>query len=281
MIELHNLGFSYRRTTSPLFNNLNLSLPAGTICGLLGPNGAGKSTLLKVLSGLAFPRQGTCRVMGADPAQREPTFLADIFLLHEEIFVPPIPISTYLARYAALYPKFDFAVFDKIVSEFELDLKQKLNNMSQGQRKKFLLAFGIATNTRLLLMDEPTNGLDIRGKSQFRKILVAHYDSDRSFLISTHQMHDLDGLIDSLAIISNGKILLHETMDSLASRLSVSIETRAPIDALYFEETLEGFAVVRTNPTGIEGRLDLGLLYGMVTAEHATAQSTTKQDVRR
>jgi len=139
--------------------------------------------------------------------------------------------------------------------------------MSQGQKKKFLLAFGIATNTRLLLMDEPTNGLDIRGKSQFRKILVAHYDSERSFIISTHQVHDLDGLIDSLAIISDGRILLHETMDNLASRFSVEIENRPPEDALYYEEILEGFAVMRNNKTGVESRLDLDLLYGMVTTQ--------------
>ena len=277
MIELHNIGFSYSRSAPPLFANLTLDLPAGTICGLLGPNGAGKSTLLKMLGGLIRPHRGTCRVLGAEPALREPGLLADIFLLPEVTFVPPILSDAYLTRYAFFYPKFDYAVFAKLVDDFELDANQKLHLMSLGQKKKFLLAFGIATNTRLLLMDDPTNGLDIRGKNKFRKILVSHYDSARSFIISTHQVHDLDGLIDSLAIMSGGRILLHETMDSLSGRFSVSIESRQPYDALYYEQTLEGFAAVRNNSTGIESRLDLGLLYGMVTSQQAQAPTSGKQ----
>ena len=267
MIELQDMGFTYPGSAKPLFANLGLNVPAGTICGLLGPNGAGKSTLLKMLAGLIFPHHGTCRVLGTAPALREPDLLADIFLLPEITFVPAIRINTYLARYASFYPKFDYAVFARVVAEFELDINQKLHLMSLGQKKKFLLAFGIATNTHLLLMDEPTNGLDIRGKSQLRQILVAHYDSERSFIISTHQVHDLDGLIDSLAILSDGRILLHETMDSLSTRFSVETLNRVPDDAIYYEENIGGFAVIKSNSTGTESRLDLGLLYGMVTMQ--------------
>jgi ABC-2 type transport system ATP-binding protein len=277
MIELKELGFAYTRKDIPLFNQLNLNLPAGTICGMLGSNGAGKSTLLKMLAGLIFPQQGSCTVLGTTPSHRLPAFLEDIFLLPEEIFVPSISAQTYLSRYGALYPKFSQTTFIQLMHEFELVLDKKLNTFSQGQKKKFLLAFGIATNSRLLIMDEPTNGLDIPSKSQFRRVLLNHFDADRSFIISTHQVHDLEGLIDSVIIISGGTILLHETIDSLSSRLCVTLEHEQPADALYYEQTLDGFASIYANTSGIEARVDLALLFNMVnTTSKSTATDTAK-----
>ena len=266
MIDLRELGFGYGRAGKPLFQKVSLQLPAGTICGMLGANGAGKSTLLKLLAGLSFPQQGRCRVLGFAPADRSPAFLADIFLLPEEIFVAPVTPPVYASRYASFYPRFDRATYDKLLADFALPTDRKLSTYSYGQKKKFLLAFGIATNARLLIMDEPTNGLDIPGKNHFRRALINHFAPERSFLISTHQVHDLQGLIDSVMIIADGTILLNSTLDALTARLQVQVEQRAPEDALYVEETLEGYRVVRENSSGIEGDLDLELLFGLVTS---------------
>lgn len=273
MIALNQLCFGYPRSKVTLFDNLEMELPAGTICGLLGPNGAGKSTLLKIVAGLIFPGSGSCKVLGQDPARRDPALLADIFLLPEDVALPPMNGAAYELRHGCFYPRFDHAQFRELLREFELDAGQRLDTLSQGQKKKFVLAFGIASNTRLLIMDEPTNGLDIPSKSQFRRILLKHWDEQRSFLISTHQVHDLDGLIDSVAIISDGNILLHDALEDISRRYLMTLETKKPDDALHFEETLTGYAVVRENHSGEDNQPDLGLLYGLVTRKSIPTQS--------
>jgi ABC-2 type transport system ATP-binding protein len=225
--------------------------------------------LLRLLAGLSFPQQGSCTVLGFAPADRQPAFLADIFLLPEEIFVPPIAPREYARRYGGFYPRFDEAIYGKLLADFALPTTRKLSTYSYGQKKKFVLAFGIATNARLLIMDEPTNGLDIPGKAHFRRALINHFSSDRSFLISTHQVHDLQGLIDSVMVIADGSILLHAALDALSARLQVALEERPPEDALYFEETLEGYRVIRENTSGVEADLDLALLFGLATTANA------------
>jgi len=272
MIDIKDLGFSYGRSKAPLFQNLDLQLSPGTICGMLGVNGAGKSTLLKLLAGLIFPGQGRCEVLCCSPGDRLPEFLADIFLLPEEIFVAPVTPATYARRYGGLYPRFDLLTYEKLLADFALPTDRKVTTYSYGQKKKFLLAFGIATNARLLIMDEPTNGLDIPGKSQFRRALINHFAPERSILISTHQVHDLQGLIDSVIVIAGGRILLHSPMDALAARLQVQVEQRVPDDALYAHETLEGFRVLRVNTSGVDAELDLETLFGFATSGSARLQ---------
>lgn len=273
MIDVSNLVFSYGRQGPPLFNHLNLQLPAGTICGLLGANGAGKSSLLRLLAGLSFPQQGSCRVLGHVPGQRQPSLLADVFLLPEEIHVPAVNPAVYVERYGSLYPRFDRAVFDKLLADFALPSERKLTTFSYGQRKKFLLAFGLATGASLFIMDEPTNGLDIPGKQEFRRALINHFSPERSFIISTHQVYDLQGLIDSVMIIADGRILLHESLERLSETLEVELVREKPAEALFVEESLEGYRVLRANESGIEGNIDLALLFGCVLAQPALVQS--------
>jgi ABC-2 type transport system ATP-binding protein len=280
MIDIQNLGFRYRRRGQALFSNLNLQLPAGTLCGLLGANGAGKSTLLKLLAGLSFPQAGRCSVLGHEPARREPALLADIFLLPEEFQLPAFEAAAYGERFGTLYPRFDAALFERLLGELQTPRQQKLNTLSQGQKKKFLLAFGLATQARLLILDEPTNGLDIPSKSQFRRLLIDHFQPERSFLISTHQVHDLQGLIDSVMVLAQGEILLHETVEALESRLQITVEQEQPKDALYVEKSLEGFKVIRENQGAQESRLDLELMFGLVTTGPGTVRGLFRKEAR-
>jgi ABC-2 type transport system ATP-binding protein len=247
---------------------------------LLGANGAGKSTLLKLMSGLSFPQQGRCTVLGHEPAQRLPAFLADIFLLPEEFQLPPLESATFVQRFGCLYPRFDHAQFARLLNELQVPRHQKLNTLSQGQKKKFLLAFGLATQARLMIMDEPTNGLDIPSKSQFRRLLIDQFQPERSFLISTHQVHDLQGLIDSVMVLAQGQILLHETVEALESRLEITVEQEEPGDALYAEKSLEGFKVIRENQGGQETRLDLELMFGLVTTGPAKVRELFRPEAR-
>jgi ABC-2 type transport system ATP-binding protein len=280
MIEVQNLGFRYKRRGNPLFSNLNLHLPAGTLCGLLGANGAGKSSLLKILAGLSFPQQGLCKVLGHEPGLRQPEFLADVFLLPEEFQLPAIEASAFAARFGMLYPRFDREQFERLLTELAVPRPQKLDTLSQGQKKKVLLAFGLATNARLMILDEPTNGLDIPSKAQFRRLLIDHFDTGRSFLISTHQVHDLQGLIDSVMVLAQGEILLHATVEALESRLQITVEPTAPRDALYAEKSLEGFKVIRENHGGQESRLDLELMFGLVTTGPARVRELFRPEAR-
>lgn len=278
MIDLQKIRFGYSRKGNPLFSNLNLHLPAGTLCGLLGPNGAGKSTLLRLISGLSFPQSGQCRVLGHEPRQRRPEFLADVFLLPEEIVLPALEPGTYARRFGSLYPRFDSVLFDRLLGELQISHAQKLNTLSQGQKKKFLLAFGLATQARLMVLDEPTNGLDIPSKSQFRRLLIDHFDPERSFLISTHQAYDLQGLIDSVMVLAQGEILLHETVEALESRLQISVESSQPDDALYAEKTLEGFKIIRHGTGMPESRLDLEMVFGMATTASARVRELFRRE---
>jgi ABC-2 type transport system ATP-binding protein len=266
MITIHKLGFGYGRHR--LFTDLDLQLTPGGIHGLLGKNGVGKTTLLKLISGLRFAQKGECRILGYDPRKRSPGLLEDLYFIPEEIFVPPIPMKTYERIYAPFYPRFDRSTLHEYAIEFDLAVKKKLTELSYGQKKKFLLAFGLATNCRLLLLDEPTNGLDIPSKSQFRKILASTLTDERIIIVSTHQVRDMENLIDTIIILENGTIIFNQNIHAITKRLVVQVEHDLS-DAehiLYSSEVLGGHAVVRENIAGEDSRIELETLFNAVIA---------------
>jgi ABC-2 type transport system ATP-binding protein len=256
-----------------LFEGLDLHLEPGNIYGLLGKNGAGKTTLLKLICGLRFPQAGECRVFGHLPHQRSAGLLEDVCLISEDLHVPPVTPAFFERLYAPFYPRFDHGVFAEHLREFELDGMKKLTELSYGQKKKFLLAFGLASRTRLLLLDEPTNGLDIPSKSQFRKALARSTTGDQLVLISTHQVRDMENLIDPIIILDAGKVIFQESMEEAARRLSVSMEAEPPAEAIWSDKTLGGYVVVRENTAGAESRVDLETLFNTVIASRDRVRS--------
>jgi len=265
MIRIENLDFKYARQ-HPLFRGLNFTATPGNICGLLGKNGAGKTTLLKLLSGLMCPQNGKLNVMGYQPFDRNPDFLNELILLPEEFVTPHLAAKTYIKLYSPFYPNFSEAVFNQHADNFDLDLDKKLNRYSYGQKKKFLISFGLATQCRLMLLDEPTNGLDIPSKSQFRKALAQSISEDRLFVISTHQAKDLGNLIDPIIILNEGKIIFNHSLMEISNHLTTDFQDQAPdtIDVLYFEKTLEGYLTVVENEGNEETRMDLELLFNTI-----------------
>jgi ABC-2 type transport system ATP-binding protein len=261
MISIQNLSFAYRK--KPVFNGLNLQFEAGHVYGLLGKNGTGKSSLLRNIAGLLDPQKGSITVNGHTPFKRLPVFLEDIFLVPEEFYLPDIPVPEFLRRYAPFYPRFNADRFRSYISVFEIPADSTLQNMSYGQKKKVLISFALATNARVLLMDEPTNGLDIMSKSQFRKILAEALDEERCIIVSTHQVKDLENLIDRITIIDEGKILFDENIEEITRRLSFrfSYDREDTAAALYSESSLAGNLIVAPNTSGEESKLDLELLY--------------------
>jgi ABC-2 type transport system ATP-binding protein len=267
MVAIRNLTFGYRK--EKLFSGLALELKPGSIHGLLGKNGVGKTTLLKLISGLRYPQDGECRVWDYVPQKRMPGMLEDLYLIPEEFFVPPMTMKTYEKIYASFYPRFDGEALGKYEGEFDLDVDKKLTELSYGQKKKFLLAFGLATNCRLFLLDEPTNGLDIPSKSQFRRVLASALTDDRIIIISTHQVRDMENLIDDIIILEDGKIVFNQYVHDISSRLTFTVDHELPEtdEVIYAEKVLGGYMVVKENRSEEESRVELETLFNAVIAE--------------
>ena len=261
MIQIQNLSFAYRK--KPVFNGLNLRFEAGHVYGLLGKNGTGKSSLLRNIAGLLAPQKGSISVNGQTPFRRLPVFLEDVFMVPEEFYLPDITIPAFIKHYAPFYPRFNQQQFRNYISVFDIPADSTLQSMSYGQKKKVLISFALATNAGVLLMDEPTNGLDILSKSQFRKILVEALDDQRCIIISTHQVKDLENLIDRITIIDEGKILFDENVEEITKKLSFrfAYDEAEVKSALYSESSLTGNVIVTPNLDREESKLDLELLY--------------------
>jgi ABC-2 type transport system ATP-binding protein len=267
MVSIRDLHFSYRRT--PVFTGLSLDLQPGHIYGLLGKNGTGKSTLLRNIAGLLFPQQGSIGAMGFEPGRRLPAFLEKIFLVPEEFRLPAIPMEQWVRHSGVFYRSFDRQQFDRYIGDFDIPAGSRLDEISYGQQKKTLISFALAANTPLLLMDEPTNGLDILSKSQFRKVIAGAVDENKCIIISTHQVKDLENLIDRVTIIDEGKILFDQTMDTIARKLNfkLSFDPEEAAHALYSETSLKGNALILANTEGSDSRPDLEMLYKAVVLQ--------------
>lgn len=273
MISIQNLHFGYKR--KKVFNGLSLKLQPGFIYGLLGKNGTGKSTLLRNIAGLLYPDTGSITVNGEIPGKRTPSFLQDIFIVAEEFFLPNISTEKLVKYNAPFYPKFNAEQFNRYLAEFEIPTDNTIQNMSYGQKKKVLISFGLACNTSFLLMDEPTNGLDIMSKSQFRKVIAGALDDTKCIVISTHQVKDLENLIDRITIIDEGQILFDQTIESITHKLlfKISFDGEEVQEALYNESSLKGNAIITRNISGEESRLDLEMLYKAIIINRAKIQS--------
>jgi ABC-2 type transport system ATP-binding protein len=264
MIQIDNLTFSYSKKRL-LFDQLSLKLPSGNIYGLLGKNGAGKSTLLKIIAGLLFPKQGNVNVEGFQPKDRYPQFLSEIFLVTEEFELPALTMECFVRINSPFYPRFNHTLFQEYITEFKIPREQKLLALSYGQKKNFLLSFGLATDCKLLILDEPTNGLDIPSKSLFRKLVANAIHEDRSFIISTHQVRDMENLIDPIIILDEGKIIFFQNSEQISQKISISRQTEMPDNnAVYYEAYLGGYTIVKENKSNEESKLNLELLFNAI-----------------
>jgi ABC-type multidrug transport system, ATPase component len=270
MIEVKNMNFAYSKKRT-IFENLSLTLKGGHIYGLLGKNGAGKTTLLKNMAGLRFPQSGSCTVLGMESKERKAEMLEEIYFLPEEIWLPEVTVSGYLNLYAGSYPKFDYQIFDRCLSEFEINSKELLKHMSFGQRKKVAISFALATQCKILIFDEPTNGLDIPSKGQFRKLAAEVINDERCLILSTHQVRDLECLIDTVIILDNSEVLLNNTTEQICDKLVfktlLSLENQQGI--LYSEFTPRGYIAVFENTEAFDSRIDLEVLFNMSTQHPA------------
>lgn len=276
MIEIKDLQFAYQKN-QPLFTGLNLKLAQGHIYGLLGKNGAGKSTLLKNMAGLAYPQNGKCHFKGINVFGRPVTVLEDIYFLAEELFVPNLTPAQFVANTAYFYPRFSTADFYRYLHALDVSIDAVMDKQSFGQQKKAMIAFGLATNTALLIMDEPTNGLDIPSKVQFRKLIASVLTEERCIVISTHQVRDLDSLIDILLILNNGKIVINQSIDEVQEKLIFeSYRDTEGLPVLYEEAGPRGKNVIMKNTNGEYSKVDLELLFNAIIIGNEPILQTLK-----
>ncbi len=260
MIKISNLRFHYPNGKT-ILSDLSLELNSGKIYGLFGGNGEGKSTLMRLMAGLLFPKTGNCLVLGEQVFKRSATVLQDIFIIPEDFELSALRIVAYEKVNSVFYPKFSRNLFYELLNEFKLLPTENIANLSFGQKKKVLIAFGIASNTKILLMDEPTNGLDIPSKSQFRKILASTIDNEKCIVISTHQVRDLHSLIDHIIILDQTKVLFNQSLESVTEALWFGKAEHEANDSYIYSEPPFGGKAIHYRKERNESEVDLELLF--------------------
>ena len=266
MLQVENISFSYRRGKKEVLDDFSLSLEKGRVYGLLGKNGAGKSTLLYLMSGLLTPKHGKVIYHDVDVRRRLPITLQDMFLVPEEFELPAISLVSYVELNSPFYPRFSKEDMMRYLHFFEMEQDINLGALSMGQKKKVFMSFALATNTSLLLMDEPTNGLDIPGKSQFRKFIASGMSDDKTIVVSTHQVRDIDKILDHVLIMDNKHVMLDaSTTDICRKLLFVESDNRELAQkALYALPSVQGNYLMLPNADGEESEINLELLFGAV-----------------
>ena len=272
MITLKDLSFSYGK--HKVLGNVSMTLEKGKIYGLLGENGVGKSTLLKILSGLLKLDSGECLVGGENPYNRKPSFLQEIFYVPEDFAGENVVVEKYAMQLGMFYPNFSPDKFNRIISEFGVDPKAKFNKLSLGQQKKAIIAVALSLGTRVLLMDEPSNGLDIPSKSLLRRLIAENASDDQLIVISTHQVKDLENLIDPIIIMDKEGVIMNASIEEISARLAFSIEPAEDKDALYCQRDLRGYVTVRRNEYGVETPVDLEALFNCALVNKAWFKET-------
>ena len=274
MLEVKNLSFSYGRRQAMVLEDFSLTLQKGSVYGLLGKNGTGKSTLLYLMSGLLRPQQGNVLYKGVEVVKRYPATLQDMFLVPEEFTLPNVSMKQYVKLNAPFYPKFSEEVLRACLRDFDMNEDIHLGELSMGQKKKTFMCFALATNTSLLLMDEPTNGLDIPSKSQFRKVIASGMTDEKAVIISTHQVRDIDSLLDHVVVMDGTKILLDASVSTICEKLCFAeLGMNEPTDgALYVQPSVQGNSVILPNEYGGESKMNLEILFNAMLAERERMQ---------
>lgn len=262
MIEIKDLAFSYGKT--PILKSITTTLEEGRIYGLLGENGVGKTTLLTLLCGLKKVCSGSITTDGENPFDRTPTLLQNQFYLPDEVLPVAMKAECFAKERGAFWPDYDHSKFLEIMKEFENDPAKKMNQMSAGQLKKTYISLALACGCKYIFMDEPTNGLDIPSKTQFRSAIMKYTSDDSTIVISTHQERDLENIIDPIIILDRQDVLLNASVEEITSKLYFDYGTQLHPESLYSEQLPGGFIQVYPNTTGEDSKINVEALFNAV-----------------
>ncbi len=263
MINIQNITYRYPGSKHLVFKDFSLNLEPGRIYGLLGKNGTGKSTLLYLICGLLRQREGAITIDGEQSTLRTPAMLQEICLVPEEYDLPAISLKEYVRINSVFYPHFSEDILHSCLTDFELPTDIHLKALSMGQKKKVFMSFALATGCRYIFMDEPTNGLDIPSKSLFRKVVARHMTDDRTLIVSTHQVHDVESLLDHIIIIDQSQVLINNSVSDVTKAYAFRTIPEAEADkAVYAEASAGGLnAIVPRQKDEEETQVNLELLF--------------------
>ncbi|MCM1051035.1 MAG: ABC transporter ATP-binding protein [Paenibacillus sp.] len=274
MIKVKNLTYAYSRKKWPVLRDVSLEIQPGKVYGLLGKNGVGKSTLLYLMAGLLTPMNGVVTMDGNDVRRRLPSTLADIFLIPDEVVLPAMKLEEFVKLNAPFYPRFSEEDMARNMEIFDMERDVNLGELSMGQKKKVYMSFALACNTSILLMDEPTNGLDIPGKEAFRRFVAGSMNDDRAIVISTHQVRDLEQLLDHIVILDDAKVILDRSIPEIAEKLKFTLTDSPEVikSALLAVPAVGGVKVVIQNEDGEETEPDVEMLFNLVVSNQGIVQ---------
>lgn len=261
MIEIKDFGYKYRKGSVQVFDGFNLRLEDGRVYGLLGRNGVGKSTLIYAIMGLLQPRTGYVTIDGIPAKERYAELLRECFLVPEEFELPSCTLEQYIKYAAPFYPNFSHEDMRRNLLLFNMEGNPNLKALSMGQKKKIFMCFALACNTKYLIMDEPSNGLDIPSKEQFRQLVKRGMRPDRTIIISTHQVGDVESLLEEVVILERNRILLKQPVRRICEVLKFGVNDENP---LYRQEFAGGYFTITRNETGEMSPIRLELLFNGV-----------------
>jgi len=263
MIQIQDLSYFYLKD-KPIINNISTSLEPGKIYGLLGLNGEGKTTLLKLLAGILFPKYGTINLNAINSTQRNKEFYSRVYFLPDQPVTFTLTLDKFISIYSAFYADFSFDFLNQALEDLKLDRKNNIKSLSLGQQKKFHLAFALAANTKYLLLDEPTNGLDIPSKSIFRKLLAKRTDDDKTIIISTHLVKDVENLLDHILILKDGQLVLDMSSIDITAKYKFNYATQNIKESLYAENSIANYKSISDNVMEEESSIDIELLFNAI-----------------
>jgi ABC-2 type transport system ATP-binding protein len=261
-IRVADLKFAYGKNV--VFNGFSHDFAPGSKTAIMGPTGVEKSTLIKLLCGLLTTKHGTIEIDGCSPVGRKPSYLSKIYYVPEDFLEPDIKVKDFVNNVKPFYPNFDAELLASLFKELEVDVNRNFTTLSLGQRKRAILAIALAMKTDYLFLDEPTNGLDIPTKALFRKMVAAAMDDKRTIIISTHQVKDVEGLLNHIMMLDKRAVLLDKSVSDIQREYRFEVSASAPADALYVEPGLGGCCSISPNNTGEESIINIELLFNYI-----------------
>ncbi|WP_222705329.1 ABC transporter ATP-binding protein [Bacillus marasmi] len=248
MLEISNLSKHYNQFS---LQDVSFSLKPGYIMGFIGPNGAGKSTTIKIIMNLIKKSSGDIKVFGLDHLQHEKEIKSRIgFVYDENHYYENLTIPQIEKIIAPFYKKWDHGLFNKLIQDFQLPHKKKLKDFSKGMKMKFSLAIALSHKAELIIMDEPTAGLDPVFRSELLTLLSdIIQDENVSVFFSTHITTDLEKIADYITFINDGKIVFSETKDTVIETYAIVKGNKELLD----DETRKLFISIRESSFGFEG----------------------------
>ena len=219
IVKANSLSKSYKKKIA--LDDLSLDLDQGKVYGLLGPNGSGKTTLLKVLAGLVKADRGRVSLLGERPSYKTKAFTA--YLPDRYFLIENMTIRETIEMFDDFYEDYDKNFSNKLIEYFNLDPKDTTNSLSKGDREKLNLSLVLARDAKIYLLDEPLDGLDPISIAKITDIIIDKIGENRTFIITTHQINEIENLFDELIFLDRGKVISLEKADDIHDEKGISI----------------------------------------------------------